>query len=238
MISVCMATYNGEKYIKEQLDSILKQISDSDEIIISDDGSTDNTVEIIKLYQESNRNIKLVEGPRKGLIKNFENALNLSRGEIIFLSDQDDIWVEGKVERVMKEFEKTAVSLILHDAYIVDSEGKIIESSFYKHRGSKPGLISNIVKNSYLGCCMAFKRELLNECLPFPAKIEMHDWWIGLMGEKFGKVTFIHKQYLMYRRHGDNVSSFHHHPIRKMIYNRAYLIYQLQLRVKRNKGKC
>lgn len=238
MISVCMATYNGEKYIKEQLDSILKQISDSDEIIISDDGSTDNTVEIIKLYQESNRNIKLVEGPRKGLIKNFENALNLSRGEIIFLSDQDDIWVEGKVERVMKEFEKTDVSLILHDAYIVDSEGKIMESSFYKHRGSKPGLISNIVKNSYLGCCMAFKRELLNECLPFPAKIEMHDWWIGLMGEKFGKVTFIHKQYLMYRRHGDNVSSFHHHPIRKMICNRAYLIYQLRLRVKRNKGKC
>lgn len=238
MISVCMATYNGERYIEEQLESILKQIGDKDEIIISDDGSTDSTIEIIKYYQKSNGNIKLVEGPKNGVIKNFENALKLSSGEIIFLADQDDIWVDGKVNQVLKEFEKKNIILVLHDAYIVDGEGRIIESSFYKHRKSKQGLISNIVKNSYLGCCMAFKRELLNECLPFPPKIEMHDWWIGLMGEKIGEVVFIHKQYLMYRRHGNNVSSFQHHPIGKMIFNRVYLINQLRLRLKRDSRKC
>lgn len=233
MISVCMATYNGEAYIREQLDSILEQISNSDEIIISDDGSLDSTIEIIKEYQKTNKNIKLLNGPREGVINNFENALYSSKGDVIFLTDQDDVWREGKVKRILKVFENPNILLALHDAHIIDKDGTIIENSFFEHRNSKPGFLNNIIKNSYLGCCMAFKRSLLDICLPFPPKIEMHDWWIGLLGEKIGEVSFIEEKYLNYRRHGNNVSSFHHHPLKKMIFNRLYLIKEVIIRIKK-----
>lgn len=235
MISVCMATYNGEKYIREQIDSILSQLSENDELVISDDGSTDDTRKIINHYVNNYKNIIFVDGPKKGVIKNFENALSHSKGEYIFLTDQDDIWIEGKVKRVIKELSFKNKLLVLHDAYIVNKDGDIIDNSFFDHRTSRPGLIRNLLKNSYLGCCMAFRRELLDVALPFPDKIEMHDWWIGLLGEALGKVCFINEKYLMYRRHGNNVSSFHHHPLKKMITNRIYFIVQLYKRMKRGK---
>lgn len=231
MISVCMATYNGEKYLKEQLDSILSQISSQDELIISDDGSKDKTIDLIQQYQKNYKNIKLLKGPQLGVQKNFENALKHVKGDIVFLSDQDDVWIKHKVQRVLQEFEQDSISLVLHDAYIVDEKCNIIEDSLFNLRGSKPGFIKNVVKNSYVGCCMAFRKGLLTHCLPFPDKIEMHDWWIGLVAEKIGKTSLIHEPYLMYRRHTENVSSFHHHPVSKMVFNRVYFMIQL-LKVK------
>ena len=171
MISVCMATYNGEKYLKEQLDSILKQIKSSDELIISDDGSTDLTCTIIKEYQKEYKNIYLIDGPKMGVQKNFENALRKSKGDIIFLSDQDDIWMNNKVDVVLDAFQNSNVVLTLHDAQIVDQNGQVIEDSFFEHRGSQSGLFKNLWKNSYLGCCMAFRRSVLECSLPFPPKI-------------------------------------------------------------------
>ena len=227
MISVCMATYNGEKYLKEQLDSILKQIKSSDELIISDDGSTDSTRIIIKEYQQEYKNIYLINGPKMGVQKNFENALKKSKGDIIFLSDQDDVWMDDKVNEVLEAFQNPNVVLILHDAQIVDQNGQVIENSFFEHRGSKSGLCKNLWKNSYLGCCMALRRSVLECSLPFPPKIEMHDWWIGLIGEMMGEVRLIDKPLLKYRRHGENVSSFQHHPFKKMVMNRLYFIQQL-----------
>jgi len=103
-ISVCMATYNGERYLKEQLDSILKQLSFTDEIIISDDGSQDRTIEIIESFGDSR--IKLFHSTQQNLIYNFENALSKASGDIIFLSDQDDIWYENKVEKSMYHLQK------------------------------------------------------------------------------------------------------------------------------------
>lgn len=227
MISVCMATYNGEKYLKEQLNSILKQIKSSDELIISDDGSTDSTCTIIREYQKEYKNINLLDGPRMGVQKNFENALRKSKGDIIFLSDQDDIWMDNKVDVVLDAFQNPNVVLILHDAQIVNQNGQAIEDSFFEHRRSQSGLFKNLWKNSYLGCCMAFRRSVLECSLPFPPKIEMHDWWIGLISEMTGEVRLIDKPLLKYRRHGENVSSFQHHPFKKMIMNRLYFIQQL-----------
>ena len=235
MISVCMATYNGEKYIKEQLDSILRQLTAEDELIISDDGSYDNTLLIINEYRKEYKNIILLKGPQKGVIKNFENALLHSNGDIVFLSDQDDIWIDGKVDKVMNEFKNVETILVLHDALIVDKNGDKIEDSFYKHRGSKVGFINNIVKNSYIGCCMAFRKQLLNVSLPFPEKIEMHDWWIGLLGEYYGNTKMIYDSLLKYRRHDNNVSSFHHYPVIKMLNNRIYLLLQINNRIKRTR---
>lgn len=235
MISVCMATYNGERFIAEQLDTILAQISEHDELIVSDDGSSDKTQDIINSYKQKYNNIVLLQGPKKGVIKNFENAIKHARGNYIFLCDQDDIWVKNKVNIVLDCFKKTNAYVVLHDARIVDGNGNCVEESFYSHRGSKKGLLKNLWKNSYLGCCMAFDRKLLSDILPIPDKIEMHDWWIGMLGETKHKSVIIPYKLIDYRRHGNNVSSFHHHKFSKMVYNRVYLIKELiKRRVKKN----
>ena len=230
MISVCMATYNGEKYLKDQLDSILKQIQSSDEVIISDDGSSDSTRDIIEEFQKEYKNIYLVDGSKRGVQKNFENALKHAKGDILFLSDQDDIWVEGKVDRVLKEFENKNTLCVVHDAEIVDSNLNRVQDSFFKLKNGKPGLLHNLYKNAFIGCCMAFRKSVFEKSYPFPDHIEMHDWWIGLVAECMGNTVFIYEPYLKYRRHSDNASSLHHYPLKKMIFNRLYFIEQLMIR--------
>lgn len=202
-ISVCMATYNGEKYIKEQLDSILFQLTKDDEVIVSDDSSGDNTVEIINSYYDNR--IRIFENQKfKSPIFNFENALKHANGDVIVLADQDDIWQGNKIETIKKYMQE--YDLVLSDADIIDEHGKNLHESFYKLNGSRNGLIKNIVKNSYLGCTMAFNRKVLDKSLPFPKDIPMHDWWIGLIAEMYGKTYFIEDKLISYRRHGNNAS--------------------------------
>lgn len=222
-ISVAMATYNGEKYIKEQIDSILKQLTVNDELIISDDGSTDTTLKIINSYNDSR--IKVVNGPKIGVKQNFANAIKNCTGKYIFLSDQDDIWIDNKVNKVLRTFENNKCTCIVHDAIVFDSNtNNILYDSFYKLRNSKKGIVKNIIKNSYIGCCMAFDSKMKNKILPIPNDIEMHDQWIGLLNDKYGKNIFIDDKLLKYRRHNDNVSSLSHHKLSKMIRNRIIII--------------
>ena len=237
MISVCMATYNGEKYIKEQIETILVNLSEGDELIVSDDGSTDGTRDIVQQYSKSDARIRLVDGPRRGVIANFENAICHAKGDFIYLADQDDLWDAKKVEKVQACFEKRTCMLVIHDADIIDGEGKCVEASFFQRRGSKPGVLKNIIKNSYIGCCMAFRREVLERVLPIPKNIEMHDQWIGVLAETMGEAVFLDEVLFHYRRHGDNVSSFTHYPVPKMIRNRVVFVTELSKRLiaKRNK---
>ena len=231
MISVCVATYNGEKYIREQLDSILINIGQNDELIISDDGSTDRTYDILQEYANKHTNCKCIKGPGKGVIKNFECALLHSSGDIIFLADQDDIWEKNKVEKILTQFENPNVLSVVHDAIIVDCNGIMMHDSIFKIRGSKVGLLKNLIKNSYIGCCMAIRREILKEALPFPDDIEMHDWWIGLISECKRGSVFVDEKLIKYRRHGNNVSSMQHYPWAKMVKNRFVLVKELVQRV-------
>jgi glycosyltransferase involved in cell wall biosynthesis len=205
MISVCMATYNGSLYIKEQIQSILEQLSDSDELIISDDGSIDGTLDIVESYED--HRIILVNGKGQGLIRNFENALTHANGDNIFLTDQDDIWLKGKVFLCNELLKSQKVSLVVTDCKVVDSSLNILSPSFFQLRQSGGGFLSNLAKNSYLGCCMAFKREVLERSLPFPERIPMHDWWLGLNSALTGKVVFLEQPLILYRRHGGNASS-------------------------------
>ena len=223
IISVAMATYNGEKYIQEQLDSILKQLNDKDEIIISDDGSTDNTINIINSYKD--KRIRIIEGPHKGVKQNFANAISNCKGKYIFLSDQDDIWLDYKVNTVLKVFETTDCTCVVHDATVFDSNtNKVIMDSFYKFRKSGKGIIKNIIKNSYIGCCMAIDKKIVDKIIPIPDDIEMHDQWIGIMCEKYGNSVFINDKLLKYRRHNNNQSKMNHYSLPKMIKNRITFI--------------
>jgi glycosyltransferase involved in cell wall biosynthesis len=197
-----MATYNGERFLDEQINSILNQLSKGDELIISDDGSTDKTIEIIENF--SDPRIKLLKADFHSPILNFQNALQHAENDLIFLSDQDDVWLDDKVEKMVQSLEEH--DLVVSDCFLVDEEGKIIADSFFDRNHSGPGLIKNIYKNGYLGCCMAFNRKILDHALPFPGDIAMHDIWIGLIGETFGKTLFLPDKLIRYRRHGSNAS--------------------------------
>lgn len=221
-----MATYNGEKYIKEQIESILANMRERDELIISDDGSTDKTIEIINEYQD--KRIKIIDGPRKGVKQNFANAIENSTGDYIFLSDQDDIWEKNKVETILKQFEDNNVSVVIHDAKVIDENLQTIISSFFEYRNSGKGVIKNLYKNTYIGCCMAFDKKLKKNILPIPNNIEMHDQWIGILGEIKGQGTYFLKEKLIqYRRHSNNVSQMKHYGFFKMLSNRIKFIYYL-----------
>lgn len=205
MISVCIATYNGEKHIKQQIESILVQLSIDDELIISDDNSTDNTVEIIK--QISDSRIRFFFNKEKGYTSNFENALKQVTGDIVFLSDQDDIWVHNKVEVCLEELKN--YDLVVSDCKMINSENEIISDSYFKLRSIKKTSLGNLIKFSYLGCCLAFRAVILKKALPFPSNRQLctHDNWLFLVGSCFYKHKILNNKLILYRRHDGNVST-------------------------------
>lgn len=222
MISVAVVTYNGEKYIEEQLDTILKNLDIGDEVVVSDDGSTDNTLDVVHLYQEKDARICVTEGPGQGVIANVEHAIAQCQGDYIFLADQDDKWMPDKVARVMEVFDKRHAMLVVHDACVMDADCKeVIMPSFFTYRHSGRGALKNIIKNTYMGCCMAFRRECIKTILPIPTDIEMHDWWIGVKCDlKYHRTVFIKEPLICYRRHENNASDFSHNGVARMIKNR------------------
>ena len=215
MISVCMPTYNGEKFIRIQLESILSQLGNDDEVVISDDSSTDKTVEIIKSFSDSR--IHLLENNAfHSPIYNLENALKNAKGDFIFLSDQDDEWTEDKVSVCMEKVKDC--ELVIHDADIVDGNGNQTSESFFKLNHTKSGKFYNLLKNGYLGCCMCFSKNLLSQFLPFPKKLPMHDIYIGNFAAFNGyRIKFIEDKLIHYRRHGNNASITSEHSHRKLL---------------------
>jgi glycosyltransferase involved in cell wall biosynthesis len=203
VISVCLATYNGSAYIEAQLRSVLEQLSHEDEVVVADDGSTDETISIVNAIGDPRIRV-VATGGKLGVIKNFERALLASRGGSIFLCDQDDVWLPGKVEQCLAALRSHL--LVVTDCKVVDSQLNEIAPSFFRLRNSGSGMVHNLWKNSYLGCCMAFRRELLEYALPFPQGIPMHDMWLGMIAETKGRVFFLASPLLLYRRHALNAS--------------------------------
>lgn len=205
-----MATYNGEKYLREQLDSIVKYLTPSDELIISDDGSTDKTLEIISEYSSKFTFIKLINGPRMGVVKNFENALLNSTKDIILISDQDDIWLPEKIDMMRSVFSKNKnLFLVNHDMYIStddDIKNNILKVSSFERRKRKHGVFYNWYYSGYFGCCMGLSRTFLEKILPFSKHVNLYDQWIGMLGEHYKSVLFLEKKLIIHREHGKNVS--------------------------------
>lgn len=216
-ISVCIPTFNGEKYIKEQLDSILPQLGVCDEIIISDDRSTDSTIDIVMSLNDSRIKIythEKIDNPFKGpykniyyVYKNVEHALEYASGDYIFLSDQDDIWLPGKVARVVKEFE-VGVECVLHNNSVMDDSYNITRASYFSRSKPSRNLIRFIILNFYQGASMAFTRRIKDLSLPFLDYLPIsHDHRIACVAWTHGKkISYIQEPLLLYRRHGNNVS--------------------------------
>lgn len=228
MISVALAYYNGGKYIEEQIGSILPQLDDGDELIISIDGAWDGSMDILEYWAAKDSRIRLITGPGKGVVRNFENALYACRGDVIFLSDQDDIWEKYKVKAVMKAMEQPDCLAVLHNAITIDENGKPDGGKdLFTWRISRTGIFKNIMRNSYVGCCMALKKELLEIVLPIPERIYMHDYWIGTAAEFCGRVILIKKPLIRYRRHSGNVTDMHPGPLRFMVKKRFDILISL-----------
>ena len=228
-VSVAMAVYNGEAYLKEQLDSVLQQLGKKDELIISDDGSTDQTIPIIEAYKKKDPRIRLIFGQGRGIKQNIANAIAHTKGAYIFLADQDDVWMPDKVKRVLAVFRETKCHVVVHDCIVTDAERKqVIYPSFFAYRGCGAGVWRNLWKNKYIGCCMALRRELLPYILPVPDDIQMHDQWIGILNDKHrGGCEFLKQPLLEYRRHDHTVSDFGRNTIPVMIKNRIRLMYRM-----------
>ena len=229
MVSVCMATYNGEKYVVGQIDSILKQLQEDDELIITDDGSKDNTVSLIEGIKDCR--IKLLHGGFHSPIKNFENAIKHAKGDVIFLSDQDDLWLPGRVEAALKLHNdpQNPIMLAFCRAQVIDENGNEILDSRYNHlHPTKRTFYRNLLRNHFMGCCMSFKKELLDYILPFPNGIMMHDSWIGLVAQYYFNCELIgEKPYMQYRRYGTNFTELHQQSLWHKIEQRFRYMYHI-----------
>lgn len=215
-VSAALGAYNGMKYIQEQILSILPQLKDRDELVVSVNPSKDGTEEYLKALAEKDQRVKVFFCAEKGIIANFENAIRHCKNEIIYLCDQDDVWRSDKVERVNACF-TDGVVLVEHDClYTDESLHETGQTLFHKLHPCK-GFLRNYVQNTYQGSCMAFKRELVRDIVPIPRDIAMHDQWIGLIAEKKGKVVFLDEPLMLYRRHSGTGSADDHIPFMKKI---------------------
>lgn len=208
-ISVAMAVYNGEKYLREQLDSILKQLDSADEVVISYNESDDHTLDIIKEYHARYENVFITECREKGVIPNFENALKHCKKDYIFLSDQDDVWMDDKVEKVMKRFREKNVLLVMHNCSYTDEDLNDTGMDLFTDRKANRKFVNNLVKNTYQGSCMAFHSVLIPLILPIPRDVAMHDQWIGLIAEQAGHLSFLDENLIKYRRHSATATKGH-----------------------------
>lgn len=202
-VSVCLATYNGERFILDQVNSILTELGDADELIISDNGSTDATLGL--LAQVDDVRLRIVCCRKTGVVANFENALLHARNDLIVLSDQDDVWCPGRLAVAHAALEHHQLSLV--GLTFVDEKLEPLCNPVTVRRPVL-SLFSTLLRNGYTGCGMAFRRELLRVILPFPVQVPMHDWWIAVVA--LGIRTPIHismAEMILYRRHGANVSA-------------------------------
>lgn len=209
LISVIISAYNGEKYILEQLQSIVNQTIKPNEIIIVDDKSTDNTNNIIKRFKNNNMfvNIRIYSNRNNlGFVKSFEKALKHSSGEIIFFSDQDDVWVPNKIESLLPFFKNNKPTLVFSNAQIVDKDLKDLKKDLFASNKIKDKDVEKkmMQKNIITGATMVINKELKELSLPFSPYI-YHDYWIGLTAVLYGRIYICDEKLIKYRQHENNV---------------------------------
>jgi len=218
MIDILLATYNGQAYLREQINSILSQSNQDWQLIVRDDASDDNTLSIIKDYEARySGRIKLVEDNdgHLGASLNFQRLLEKSVSEYIMFSDQDDVWLPHKIEltlNLMKATEKDCPNkpILVHtDLKVVDSQLKTIADSMWQYEGTCPktgnDLNKVLLQNVATGCTMMINRKAKAVSLPIPKEAVMHDWWIVISVARHGKIVYVSDTLVLHRQHPNNV---------------------------------
>ena len=216
-VSVALASYNGGRYVREQLESVLRQSRLPDEIVVADDGSSDDTVAIVREVAGGHPNVTLkliTQGPRLGITGNFERALRATTGDLIALSDQDDRWHDGRLAAIIAEFDADPELVLLHhDADLVGANGESLGRTLFSDlRLSRQdrklirddrAFAAYVRRNLATGATVMFRRTLLDVSLPFPEKW-VHDEWLAIMGAALGRVRVLDEALIDYRLHGAN----------------------------------
>lgn len=213
-VHIVMATYNGEKYVREQMDSLLAQTHKQLTIEVCDDGSTDGTVAIIREYEARDERVRLhVNTQNLGYVKNFLEGVKRCPAPYVMLCDQDDIWQEDKVEQTllaMQEAEKEMPEkpvLVFTDAECFDSETNEMSGFFHEtsHLDVKKVDTAHLfMENKCIGCTMMMNRAVLPYLEELPEEIRVHDWWLALICSHFGAIRYVPKATLRYRQHEGN----------------------------------
>jgi len=216
-IEILMATYQGSQHIAEQIQSIQNQNYEDWILNISDDGSKDNTVEIINSFASKDSRIKLLpkSGPQQGVVANFSHLLESSTAPYLMFSDQDDLWLPNKIQKSFEKMQKLEkkygknIPLLVHtDLQVVDTQLNVLHPSFwqYAHLGChvKPILNRVLAQNMVTGCTALINRPLAKLSNPIPNEALMHDWWIALCAVVFGQIGIVDEALMLYRQHGQN----------------------------------
>ena len=211
---ILLSTYNGEIYLKEQIDSLYAQTYRNIKIIVRDDGSSDKTLEILNSYKDIEIiNSKNNLGAKESFAILLEYALQNTSAEYFMFCDQDDIWKNAKITKTLKKMKELKdqyvnLPLLLHtDLEVVDEDLNILNKSFMSHQGLnyKYNKFYNLlVQNTITGCTMLINRNLAKLALPLPLDSIMHDWWIGLVASQFGKIDYLDESTIRYRQHKKN----------------------------------
>jgi len=212
-VDILLATYNGEKYLKEQLDSILNQTYTGFRLLISDDMSTDSTRAILKEYANKDNRIKIyLQKKNLGVIENFEFLLGKVRSEFFMFSDQDDIWDFDKVKLSFDKIRETNSNLVYTNLEVVDKDLKVMYESYWELKGfenkiKKYNNFDSLYLNNYVtGSTIISRKELIEKILPLPksTKYILHDYWVALMVSQYGNISYIKEPLIKYRQHKDN----------------------------------
>lgn len=214
-VGIVLASYNGEHYIREQLDSILSGTYKNFCIHVFDDGSSDCTREIIKEYEKRypGQVVLNENAENKGVVKNFLCGIQAVEEAYIMLCDQDDVWLPDKIEKTMQEMkrvegEEKEAAIVFTDAKVVDAQLTPQGTSFYKrsrYKLNQMGLSYMLMENKLIGCTIMLNYKIKEKITAVPTSARMHDWWIALIGAAFGKIAFLEEETILYRQHGSNV---------------------------------
>lgn len=218
MIEILLATYNGGKYLAEQLDSIFKQDNQDFRILVRDDGSSDNTLDVLKSYQSKFADritILETDAPTGSAFGNFSKLMEASNAEYVMFADQDDVWLEDKISKTMNKMQemeeehgKQCPILVHTDLCVVDNNMNVIDQSFWSfqnlHVKKANSLARQLVSNVVTGCTMMINNALLKKAPPVPQNAIMHDWWLAIVAAAFGKIGIVEDQTMLYRQHSSN----------------------------------
>ncbi len=218
LISVAMATYNGGKFLRQQLDSIFAQTYPSLEVVVTDDQSADGTVSILHEYGKKYPLRYVVNGSRLGVVGNFERAVSLCHGDYIAFADQDDVWLPDKLALCLQKMQSIEAShpdtpvLVHTDLRVVDEQLNTVRESLWRAHGTDPAIYKIpeqvAARNFVTGCTMLLNRQALSATMPFPAEVLMHDWWIAINIMKHGIIASIPEATVLYRQHDGNQVGF------------------------------
>lgn len=233
-LSVCLAMYNGSEFLREQISSILAEIGPSDELLVLDDGSNDDSVALVRSIQDSRIKV-FINATNLGPVRSFERGLTLAKNDVIFLADQDDIWVPGRVRAMLAALDANDADVVSGGSRYIDRSGNPIDVDDIPTIAplTSSHHVANIVRIfrgtiGYFGCAMAVRRDFLPTILPFPAELESHDLWIAMAANVAGRNAHVDDAVLYRRIHGSNLS-YIKRSIFAMLYSRLIFIRSLSV---------